>query len=574
MRAAGGRPFAKLLVAGRVDRGGLRISSEAMRTFAAQRGYLSYHETSAHTGQGCVELRQAIFDAIPWDKLPDTASPASFRRIKEEVIKLKDEGRDVLLRVADLESALKTRMPDNTFTSGELSMVVRLLAGAGVIWLLPYEERENNFESDPLKLSERLRSSFEWILLQPERINSYAAAVVREVKKHPLEIGCINEDEVMAARYEIPPETKLPRAEEEIVLREMLRTMIARGISLREHTSGGSQLVFPAFFRRERPPLPEHPPAFVSYRFQGMLDEVYTTLVVRLHHTEAFDKDELYKDAADFRTPGSKLRAGLKLSRLPDSSGEITVYLDPMIPIEVKVIFMQFVDDHLHVAHRATDIIRTRYYVCGACRTPVESHENVRKKLREGTRSIRCVECDEFVKLFDEIEERFGSAEIREKARAWERQAQVVIDNQSKELIMESEVGAIVGRANQILRAVGKRDEGIDAEIEFTDDGGRGTGRRLYLQLKAGDSYLRVRIGDGVEIFDIKEPRWAEYWQQQAYPVMLVVRTSNGVIRWMDVSALLKQRTRQGETNIRSIEFRAEPFSVENLLVMRDKALR
>ena len=175
--------------------------------------------------------------------------------------------------------------------------------------------------------------------------------------------------------------------------------------------------------------------------------------------------------------------------------------------------------------------------------------------------------------LFDEIEKRFGSPEVREKARAWERQAQVVIDTQSKELIMESEVGAIVGRANQIFRPVSKRDEGIDAEIEFTDDEGRGTGRRVYLQLKAGDSHLRP-LKKGVEMFDIKDPRWAAYWQQQAYPVMLVVRSSRGVIRWMDVSAVLKQKTRQGETNIRSIEFRAEPLTVEGLLEKRAEALR
>jgi GTPase SAR1 family protein len=573
-RAAGGRPFQKLLVAGRVDRGGLRVSGEAMKTFAGQRGFLGYHETSAMTGQGCAALRQAILDAIPWDKLPYTTSPKIFRRMKQEVIKLKDEGERVLLRIGELESELKLRMPDEPFTPDELVAVVRLLAGAGVIWLLPYEERESSFDAEAVKGSERSRTSFEWVLLQPERINSYAAAVVREVKKHPLEIGCITEDEVMAARYEVPKETKLRRAEEEIVLREMLRTMIARGICLRQNTSEGSLLVFPAYFRRERPVLPEHPPAFVSYRFQGLLDEIYTTLVVRLHHTEAFDKDELYRDAADFKALGSGLRAGLKLTRLPDSNGEITVYLDPEIPIGIKVIFMQFVDDHLRSRHRATDVVRTRHYVCEFCGEPVESHENVRKKINEGTPSIRCVECDGFVELFDEIELRFGSQEVKEMARAWERQAQVVIDNQSKELLMESEVGAIVARANQILRLVLKRDEGIDAEIEFTDDNGRGTGRRLYLQLKSGDSHLRTRNKDGVDVFDIKEPRWAKYWQQQNHPVMLVIRTSNGAIRWMDVSAVLKEKTRQGETKIGSVEFRAEPFTVENLLKTRAEALR
>ena len=29
-------------------------------------------------------------------------------------------------------------------------------------------------------------------------------------------------------------------------------------------------------------------------------------------------------------------------------------------------------------------------------------------------------------------------------------------------------------------------------------------------------------------MFQIKNPRWADYWQQQAYAVMLVIRTSDG----------------------------------------------
>ena len=76
---------------------------------------------------------------------------------------------------------------------------------------------------------------------------------------------------------------------------------------------------------------------------------------------------------------------------------------------------------------------------------------------------------------------------------------------------------------------------------------GRATGKRLYLQLKSGDSYLTHRQRDGAEVFQIKNPRWADYWQQQAYPVMLVIRTSDGEIRWMDVSAWLERNTAGGK---------------------------
>ena len=66
------------------------------------------------------------------------------------------------------------------------------------------------------------------------------------------------------------------------------------------------------------------------------------------------------------------------------------------------------------------------------------------------------------------------------------------------------------------------------------------SGRRLYVQLKSGDSYLVRRASDGEEIFTVKNKRHLEYWTQHAYPVMLVIRQSNGLTRWMDVSAYLR----------------------------------
>ena len=44
------------------------------------------------------------------------------------------------------------------------------------------------------------------------------------------------------------------------------------------------------------------PAVLVDYRFTGFLDEIYATLVVRLHHSDAFEQDELWRYAADFKT--------------------------------------------------------------------------------------------------------------------------------------------------------------------------------------------------------------------------------------------------------------------------------
>src|SRR5262249_43679223 len=145
--------------------------------------------------------------------------------------------------------------------------------------------------------------------------------------------------------------------------------------------------------------------------------------------------------------------------------------------------------------------------------------------------------------------------------RQLENESQAEIDNESRELILVGHAFAIVAEAGQIYRGYTNSDHGIDGEIEFKDDNGRASGKRLYVQLKSGDSYLKKRQHDGAEVFQIKNPRWADYWQQHAYAVMLVIRTSDGEIRWMDVSSYL-QRKGAGGKAVRQIAFEGERFDL------------
>ena len=98
------------------------------------------------------------------------------------------------------------------------------------------------------------------------------------------------------------------------------------------------------------------------------------------------------------------------------------------------------------------------------------------------------------------------------------------------------------------------------------------SGQQLYSQLKSGDSFLYKRKSDGAEIFTIKNARWATYWQQQPCPVMLVIRTSDGIIRWMDVTEYLKRHSAGGK-QVKQIIFEGEPFTAPSLQKMRDKLI-
>ena len=108
-------------------------------------------------------------------------------------------------------------------------------------------------------------------------------------------------------------------------------------------------------------------------------------------------------------------------------------------------------------------------------------------------------------------------------------------------------LGSTVALADQISRDVKVSDQGIDMESEFNDDAHEATGAKLYLQLKSGDSYTRKRKKDGTEIFTINDERHARYWMASPFPVLLVIRNSEGEVRWMEVRDWLKRASENGK---------------------------
>ncbi len=104
--------------------------------------------------------------------------------------------------------------------------------------------------------------------------------------------------------------------------------------------------------------------------------------------------------------------------------------------------------------------------------------------------------------------------------------------------------------------------------------------------MKSGDSHLR-RLKSGKEKFDVNknknedEPRHAEYWAAQAFPVMLVImnskrefksrqwrRLEGTEIRWMEIRDYL-----QANPGTKSLEFVVERFDVMSVRRWRDKVL-
>jgi hypothetical protein len=68
---------------------------------------------------------------------------------------------------------------------------------------------------------------------------------------------------------------------------------------------------------------------------------------------------------------------------------------------------------------------------------------------------------------------------VKEQVREMQVEGQAVIDNESRELLAVHHTGFIVAEAGQIYRGYTNSDHGIDGEIEFKDDQGRASGKRL-----------------------------------------------------------------------------------------------
>jgi hypothetical protein len=187
--------------------------------------------------------------------------------------------------------------------------------------------------------------------------------------------------------------------------------------------------------------------------------------------------------------------------------------------------------------------------------------------------TILCVNCEKRVPLWDEMEQCFASPELQDHVRLLQEQAQVVLDSESKERALVGEVTSTVALAGQISREITVSDWGIDVEIEFKDDRSQATGRKLYLQLKSGDSFLHKRRKDGSEVFSIKNERHVKYWMDQAFPVFLVIRTSEGEVRWMEIRDWLKQKTQGGKVKVKQITFEGERFDVMSVRRWREKVL-
>jgi hypothetical protein len=407
------------------------------------------------------------------------------------------------------------------------------------------------------------------VLLEPELLNGYAGAIIRAARAHKDEIGCVLEADIYHPDFDFTGVDRLPRSDEELLMHAMVQTFLDHSLCIAEETPQGRQPVFPSQYRREKD-IPKDPNIFVSYTFGGEWQTIWTTLVVRLWYSQEFEHKELWRNAAEFVSP-KKNTLGLKLThRQGEGEATISLYFDKNVHDELKALFIEYV--HQHLDRYACNVIRDRRYICCGCGRPFKDLDVIQELLADGQKTIICQKCRTEVELIDFIEQRLKSDPIARKILAMEETATRQLDTQALEQILIGHMMATCGEANQVFRPVSMFDYGIDGEVEFRGNDGQPSGKKIYVQLKSGNSYLRTRKSDGREVFDVKNDRHLEYWISQPIDVYLVVRqkddrTNEEAICWMNVTRYLKDRK---DKESRQIVFEGEALTMEAVWRLRD----
>ncbi|MDY6899046.1 MAG: TIR domain-containing protein, partial [Cyanobacteriota bacterium] len=374
----------KFLVSSRVDRGKISVSPNRIQSLVKELGFDGYFETSAKEGWGIEELAQAIKESINWDYLPKVISTELFQKIKTFLIKEKQAQR-LLSRIEDLYlSFLQSQqvLSDSKELKEQFKTCVKLVESRDLIRRLSF----GNF-----------------VLLQPERLDAYASAIIDAAKDEPEGFGCIAEEDVLEGRFRMSQEERLQDKEQEkLLLIATIEELFSREIALRPQTDSGTLLVFPSQFTREYPQAPDPEGKTIIFEFEGAILNVYTTLTVRLSRSGWFKRKEMWKNAALFSAWAGG-ECGIWLRQVEEGKAQLTLFFEEASN-ETRSLFEEYVHTHLKRKASPQSISFRRIFVCSECDTPV-SELQVKRRKERGFEWINCSVCDTKVWLTDSGEE-------------------------------------------------------------------------------------------------------------------------------------------------------------------------
>lgn len=494
----------KLLVSARADRGGVGVGKARIETLVRELGFDGYFETSAKEGWGIAELSRAIREAVVWESLPQVSSTSLFQRIQAFLTFEKEDAGHLLTTIDELYTAFR-RFDRSLDTSDDLRAQFITCIG--------------RVESHDLI---RRLSFGKLILLRPELLDTYASALVNAAKDEPDGLGSIREQAAQQGLFPIPDDKRVKDpVQEHLLLIATIEDLLYHEIALREHAAeGGPYLVFPSELTRERQDLPDPEGKAVIFTFDGPVFNIYATLAVRLSHSEFFTKEEMWKNAAAYRSQVGGT-CGLFLQQLEEGRAEVILFFDKHASEETRFQFEEYVAAHLQRRAIPESIQRRRIFVCPKCGEPVPD-AYVKRRRERGFNWIMCGICgDVEVSLLD-----------REELLTATRRSRVLEMDRAADAQRERETAASVLN--------GKRATGdFDVFVSYSADDEPWVRNWLLPHLEQNGVYAYV---DTLH-FDIGVPRLQNIERaMQRCPKTLLILTPNWLqSEWQTFEGLLLQ---------------------------------
>jgi WD40 repeat protein len=390
---AGEVPVSVILVAARVDRGGIPMSQQRIATLCEELGIVAYLETSAKEGWGIPELAEAIRKAIDWDVLPRSVSTELFETIKRFLVEERDSER-VLAPVEDLFRLFTGHHPEHAVDDelrAAFGTCIRLLESRDLVRRLSFGG---------------------FVLLRPELLDSYASALIDAARGQPDGLGFISEHDALAGRFPIPEDARLLGSkEEQLLLIATVEELLRHDLALREPTDGGVDLIFPSQFTNDRPDAPDPATTDVVFKFDGAVTTAYATLAVRLSHVAAYRREEMWRNASTYQARVGG-RCGLRVREIDEVRGELTLYFDDVASEETRFLFEDYVHAHLTKRALSGSVVRERVFTCHECgyRVPADL---VSRRQGRGDKDMACPDCETIrISLLDR-ENRLGVASMQ-----------------------------------------------------------------------------------------------------------------------------------------------------------------
>ena len=371
----------KILVAQRVDRGDMVLARSEMEEFCSQHGIAGgYFSVSAKTGSGIPELKIRIIEQIAWDQMTPSITTATFKRIKEYVLALKESPRKgtngesgLLVRHADLRCELQQQDPAFQFSEGEMGKAVEHLASHGYVRIL------------------RSTSGQESILLVPDLLRNLASSFVLEARRNPAELGALDEAKLLRGEYSFPELATLGPYERELLLQAVTALFLGHNICFRETIGKQTLLVFPALINQKRPVvLTQDTEDDVSYLVTGPLENVYASLVVRLGYTSFFTHTDHWQNQAQYEmNPGDI--CGFRQIAEHEGEVEFILYYGKTTPVYTRKLFEGLFETFL----RGRNVKVEKYppVVCSGPEHHRQQRVTVISMMKAGDKFLFCPKC-------------------------------------------------------------------------------------------------------------------------------------------------------------------------------------